>query len=140
MSTTTTTTTTTTAAASTNAKQSAGVLPIYKGQLVLVTKLHDEKSFIFPKGKIERGETPHEAAQREALEEAGLVGHTDPQPFARVHHICFHKMNVVDMRHEFLEVDKRTRVLMSPQEALDSLNVVDYVKHVIREAQNNKIF
>lgn len=91
-------------------------------------------------GKIETGEESFEAAQREALEEAGLVGRTERDPFVRVRHINFHTMHVEDMREHFLEAGMRTRIVMSPQEALDNRSVDDYVKSVIREAQNNKIF
>jgi 8-oxo-dGTP pyrophosphatase MutT (NUDIX family) len=36
----------------------------------------------FPKGHIEKGESPWAAAQREALEEAGLGGSIETEPFA----------------------------------------------------------
>ena len=36
----------------------------------------------FPKGRRERGETLAEAAAREALEEAGVRGRVEPEPFA----------------------------------------------------------
>lgn len=121
-------------------KQSAGVLPVYNGQLVFITKRKSaERKWIFPKGKIEIGEESFEAAQREAFEEGGLVGRADPVPFARVKQINYHVMHVDDLKDEYLEAHKRFRVLMSPQDALNDVNVRDYVKNVIREAQINKI-
>lgn len=41
--------------------------------LVLVKNLKGEKVWTFPKGHIERGETPEEAALREVFEETGCV-------------------------------------------------------------------
>jgi mutator protein MutT len=43
-------------------------------RLLLVTAKRNPKSWIFPKGHIEDGETAAEAAVREAREEAGVVG------------------------------------------------------------------
>ncbi|HUQ83450.1 MAG TPA: NUDIX domain-containing protein [Gemmatimonadaceae bacterium] len=43
-------------------------------RLLLVTARRNPKTWIFPKGHIEAGETPAEAAVREAREEAGVVG------------------------------------------------------------------
>ena len=43
-------------------------------RLLLVTAKRNPKTWIFPKGHIEDGETAAEAAVREAREEAGVVG------------------------------------------------------------------
>lgn len=43
-------------------------------RLLLVTAKRNTKTWIFPKGHIEDGETAAEAAVREAREEAGVVG------------------------------------------------------------------
>jgi 8-oxo-dGTP pyrophosphatase MutT (NUDIX family) len=43
-------------------------------QVLLVTAKRDPGAWIFPKGHIEKGETPEEAAVRETREEAGVVG------------------------------------------------------------------
>ena len=45
-------------------------------QVLLVTGKRNPKSWIFPKGHIEKGETPEQAALRETREEAGVVGDT----------------------------------------------------------------
>jgi 8-oxo-dGTP pyrophosphatase MutT (NUDIX family) len=44
------------------------------------------RRWTFPKGHVERGETPWAAAQREALEEAGVRGRIEPEPFAVYQH------------------------------------------------------
>ena len=43
-------------------------------QVLLVTAKRNPKNWIFPKGHIEKGESPEAAALRETREEAGVVG------------------------------------------------------------------
>ena len=43
-------------------------------QVLLVTARRNPRNWIFPKGHIEKGETPEEAALRETREEAGIIG------------------------------------------------------------------
>jgi 8-oxo-dGTP pyrophosphatase MutT (NUDIX family) len=43
-------------------------------EVLLVTARRNPRNWIFPKGHIEKGETPEEAALRETREEAGVVG------------------------------------------------------------------
>jgi 8-oxo-dGTP pyrophosphatase MutT (NUDIX family) len=43
-------------------------------EVLLVTAKRNSKNWIFPKGHIEKGETPEQAALRETKEEAGIVG------------------------------------------------------------------
>jgi len=43
-------------------------------QVLLVTAKRNPKNWIFPKGHIEKGETPEAAALRETREEAGVLG------------------------------------------------------------------
>jgi 8-oxo-dGTP pyrophosphatase MutT (NUDIX family) len=43
-------------------------------QVLLVTAKRNPRNWIFPKGHIEKGETPEAAAMRETKEEAGVVG------------------------------------------------------------------
>src|ERR1041385_2060260 len=46
----------------------------------LLVKTKGRHGWTFPKGHIETSETPDRAAEREALEEAGVRGHVDPVP------------------------------------------------------------
>ena len=43
-------------------------------KVLLITAKRNPKTWIFPKGHVEKGETPAEAALREAREEAGVSG------------------------------------------------------------------
>jgi 8-oxo-dGTP pyrophosphatase MutT (NUDIX family) len=43
-------------------------------EILLVTAKRNPKAWIFPKGHIEKGETPEQAALRETREEAGVTG------------------------------------------------------------------
>ena len=43
-------------------------------QVLLVTARRNPRNWIFPKGHIEKGETPEQAALRETKEEAGVIG------------------------------------------------------------------
>jgi 8-oxo-dGTP pyrophosphatase MutT (NUDIX family) len=43
-------------------------------QVLLVTAKRNPRNWIFPKGHIEKGETPEQAALRETREEAGVLG------------------------------------------------------------------
>jgi 8-oxo-dGTP pyrophosphatase MutT (NUDIX family) len=43
-------------------------------KVLLVTAKRNPRNWIFPKGHIEKGESPEDAALREAEEEAGVVG------------------------------------------------------------------
>jgi 8-oxo-dGTP pyrophosphatase MutT (NUDIX family) len=43
-------------------------------RVLLVTARYNDQEWVFPKGHVEPGESPEEAALREAREEAGVVG------------------------------------------------------------------
>ena len=58
-------------------RQSGAVLVRLDGKepkVLLVTSKRNRGKWIFPKGHVEKGETPEIAALREAREEAGVVG------------------------------------------------------------------
>ncbi len=50
------------------------------GPHFLLVRTRDGKRWTFPKGRVEPGEKLQEAAAREALEEAGVVGKLDTRP------------------------------------------------------------
>lgn len=54
-------------------QHSFGIIPLRnKGQWEVFLVQHHAGHWSFPKGKLEEGETPHEAAGRELFEETGL--------------------------------------------------------------------
>src|SRR5918995_2582981 len=58
-------------------KQSGAIVVRLDGkepQVLLITAKRNPKNWIFPKGHIEKGETPEAAALRETQEEAGVLG------------------------------------------------------------------
>jgi 8-oxo-dGTP pyrophosphatase MutT (NUDIX family) len=58
-------------------RQSGAIIVRLDGKqprVLLVTAKRNPQSWIFPKGHIEKGETPEDAAIREAREEAGVMG------------------------------------------------------------------
>jgi len=57
----------------------AAVVPLADGQVGLVTSSSGRR-WVVPKGMIDPGHSPGEAALIEAWEEAGLVGVLDPEP------------------------------------------------------------
>lgn len=68
-------------------EQQAGVLAWLPGirpyRVALVTSRRTGR-WVVPKGAIDPGRTPRQAAALEALEEAGLVGTPDAQPVGRI--------------------------------------------------------
>src|SRR5262249_29250140 len=50
---------------------------------VLLVRTKGGDKWTFPKGHVKRGERPHAAAAREALEEAGVHGRVDERPVGR---------------------------------------------------------
>jgi 8-oxo-dGTP pyrophosphatase MutT (NUDIX family) len=72
----------------------SAILPAYRAQVaalpltlgedglarVLLLTSRETRRWVIPKGWPMRGRKPHEAAAREALEEAGVTGHTGKKP------------------------------------------------------------
>jgi 8-oxo-dGTP pyrophosphatase MutT (NUDIX family) len=54
-----------------------------RGVEFLLVRTRNRRAWTFPKGHLERRESPGEAAQREALEEAAASGAIDPTPLTR---------------------------------------------------------
>jgi 8-oxo-dGTP pyrophosphatase MutT (NUDIX family) len=59
----------------------------HKGKILILLVQSSGRRWIFPKGTIEEGETPSEAALREAHEEAGVSGAISPEPIAIFRHL-----------------------------------------------------
>jgi 8-oxo-dGTP pyrophosphatase MutT (NUDIX family) len=67
----------------------AAVLAIREGLVCLVTS-RDGHRWVIPKGHVDEGQTPEEAAAREAWEEAGLRGYLEAEPMG---HYSYKKRN-----------------------------------------------
>lgn len=105
-------------------RQSAAI-PVLDGNLCLVTS-RSGRRWVLPKGQIEAGQTPGEAALVEAWEEAGIVGVIDPEPagaycyekFNREHHVLVYRMSVTEVRDVWPERLLRHRTWLSVPEAI----------------------
>lgn len=63
----------------------AAALPVRDGRICLVTSRRKAR-WVIPKGRIDRGHTPIQAAETEAWEEAGLVGILKPNALGTYHY------------------------------------------------------
>jgi 8-oxo-dGTP pyrophosphatase MutT (NUDIX family) len=87
------------------------------------------KGWIVPKGWVDEGEQPYEAARREAKEEAGLLGVVNEKPLGRYHHVngegpCrvdVFMMRVTGVLDRWLEDDVRERRWMRVPDAVACL-------------------
>lgn len=109
-------------------RQSA-VLAVSDDRLCLVTS-RSGRRWVIPKGQIDPGHTPGEAALVEAWEEAGLVGTLDPEPvgtyvyekLGRTHHVLVYRMAVTEAHETYPEVSARQRVWATVDEAIDRVD------------------
>lgn len=54
-------------------KSRAGLIILDEGQVALIRRVRENKTYyVFPGGGVEAGESPQEAAEREAMEELGV--------------------------------------------------------------------
>lgn len=114
------------------ARRQAAVIPyrIRKArvEVALVTRSKG-KGWIVPKGSVDEGEQPRDAAIREADEEAGLRGQVPRKPIGRYHHIndderCrvdVYPMRVTTIRSRWLEHHRRERRWMAASDAAGRL-------------------
>jgi 8-oxo-dGTP pyrophosphatase MutT (NUDIX family) len=104
----------------------SGAVPVLDGRVCMVTS-RSGKRWVFPKGVIEPGHTPGEAALLEAWEEAGVVGTLDPEPIGNYiyekfdcpHHVLLFRMRVIEVRDEWPERGLRDRAWLTVAEAID---------------------
>ena len=108
--------------------QQAAVIPyrIRKERLeVALVTTSGGKNWIVPKGSIDEGEAPRDAAIREAEEEAGLLGVVPSKPLGRYVHVTgngpcrveVYMMRVTDVLDHWLEERLRRRRWMRVPEA-----------------------
>lgn len=107
----------------------AAALPIVETadglRVVIISTM--KGNWTLPKGVIEPGDSPHEAAAIEAWEEAGIEGEMDHNEFARFQQhkwggtctIRVYKMKVAKVLEEWPEQDTRLRKTLPIKEALE---------------------
>ena len=104
----------------------AAALPVRGGMVCLVTS-RSGKRWVMPKGMIDPGHTPAEAATAEAWEEAGLTGELSPQPlgsyqylkYGTAHEVAVFVLAVTAEAADWPERAVRRREWLTPAEAAD---------------------
>ena len=101
-------------------------------QFAIVTSRRTGR-WVFPKGGIDDGMTPQEAAAQEAFEEAGLLGDVSAAPIGSYRtpkirppwiwtiEVTLYGMRVDKVLDEWLEIDQRTRHFVDIAKARDLL-------------------
>lgn len=103
--------------------------------MVLLVTSRETKRWILPKGQPERKLAPHQVAEQEAYEEAGLIGTVFKTPFATFDSVkrlkngkeipCGIRVFLFEVNHElgaWPEQSQRDRRWMSPGEAALTVN------------------
>lgn len=104
----------------------AAAVPFSEGRVCMVTSSSGRR-WVLPKGLIDPGHTPGEAALLEAWEEAGLLGTLDPEPLGsylyeklgRECHVLVYRMTVTEVRDVWPEKGMRERAWLAPQDVLE---------------------
>lgn len=105
-------------------KQS-GVIPVYKGKVVVVTA-RGSKRWIIPKGSIDWELSAQESAAKEALEEAGVKGEVKPEEVGTYtyvknggnYKVRLYYMEVTKLKDNWEEQHFRKRKLLTPKQAI----------------------
>jgi uncharacterized protein len=101
----------------------------HRGGLVCLVSSRNRKRWVLPKGTIEPGQSPIDAAAAEAWEEAGLTGDLCPEPIGeyryekndREHAVVVFVLDVFMEASTWPEHDQRTRLWLNPFEAAERL-------------------
>lgn len=88
-----------------------------EGVEILLITSRGKGDWIFPKGRVEEGDSLQKTAEREALEEAGVLGYVYPQPFASYRqkrqygcdHVSVFLMSVQQVLEDWSEKSERKR-------------------------------
>ena len=102
----------------------AGVVAVRAGRVCLTTSRSGQR-WVIPKGHIDPGQTPANAAAAEAWEEAGLTGDLDPAPLgdfeyeklARSYRVTVYLLPDPAEASDYPEAGERTRAWLAPEEA-----------------------
>lgn len=109
------------------AVEQAAVLPVRDGMVCLVTSSRGHR-WVIPKGMIDKGHSPAQAAAIEAWEEAGLFGEISESPLGtfeyekdrRTHRVTVFRMQVTEVEADWPERYRR-REWVEPAKAVKRL-------------------
>lgn len=104
----------------------AAAIPVRDGRVCLITS-RSGRRWVIPKGRIEPGQTPAEAALAEVWEEAGLIGVLAGGPvgtydyvkYGRPHRVTVFVLAVSEEHPDWPERRLRTRKWLSVKSALE---------------------
>lgn len=124
---------------------------IYNTNVILVKS--KKGKWIFPKGGV-KGESKNVkinplqqkdfeslqmACEREAFEEAGIIGTAELEVFCTKKNIKFFILKIHKILEDYPECETRERRLFKMEDALDEERVANYVKEIIEEFIKRKI-
>lgn len=120
----------------------SGVIPYIETdgitQLILITSRKGKK-WIFPKGIVEKGYTPAGSAQKEALEEAGVIGTIEAeigeyryQKWKGICIVTLYALKVDMILDDWEEKNKRQRQIVTVDEALNLIKDNELIQMVHR--------
>ena len=106
----------------------AGAIPVRAGRICLVTSSNG-KRWVIPKGLIEPGQSPAEAALQEAWEEAGVEGEISTRAVGRYEYekwggtctVSVYLMEVTSEKNDWPERKLRRRRWMSFKKAIKTI-------------------
>ena len=116
----------------------AGTIPFIDDKVILVDSLKNKNNIVLPKGHIKNGESAQDAALRETLEEAGLIGILDTTNVYVLKNVVYWKMNVTKFPDKYDEMNKRHRHFYTYEEVEQSPLIKKSLKKIILEAMKNK--
>ncbi|KAF7682956.1 Nudix hydrolase 17, mitochondrial [Astathelohania contejeani] len=123
--------------------EKAGTLPITSdNKLVLVTSIK-KKDYVLPKGgiKLRKGESAKSAAERETVEEAGVIGETETDSFYTDSlGIKWFILRVSDILDNWEEKNLRTRIIIDIKDLIEHPTRFDIkIRENVIEAVNAAI-
>jgi 8-oxo-dGTP pyrophosphatase MutT (NUDIX family) len=117
----------------------AGTMPVTKENKLVLISSNKGGDYVFPKGGIKPLETPIEAARRETLEEAGIVGVPEEMPFYEQGDCQWFILRVTRIDKVWKEMDYRTRVLLEIDDVIknDGYRIRDRTVEMVRFAREH---
>jgi 8-oxo-dGTP pyrophosphatase MutT (NUDIX family) len=114
------------------AVRQAAAIPLLNGMVCMVTS-RSGRRWVLPKGRIEVKQSPAEAAEAEAWEEAGVlgrlaggsVGSYEYEKFGVTHTVQVFVLHVAAVHTHWPERHQRSREWVTPEEALNRIEEPD---------------